>query len=78
MSRERKIKLRIPEFLKGIYPQGLSMGEVAKRLGIYCIFLARSTASSWPNVLATEGKMGIPRKIGSAIFYRFKRGVTSV
>ena len=54
------------------------MGEVAKRLGIYCIFLARSTASSWPNVLATEGKIGISRKIGSAISYRFKRGVTSV
>ena len=69
MPQKREIKLKILELLRGIYPQDLSIGEVAKQLGI-----ARSTASSWLKVLAAEGKIEISRKVGNAIFYRFKKG----
>jgi len=51
------------------FPKDFSIGEVAKQLGI-----ARSTASSWLRVLVAEKKIEVSRKVGNAIFYRFKKG----
>ena len=70
MPKKREIKLEILKLLERTYPQDLSIGEVAKRLGI-----ARSTASSWLRVLAAEKKIEISRKVGNAVFYRSKKGV---
>jgi DNA-binding transcriptional ArsR family regulator len=64
---KKSIKQKILELLEKEFPRDFSIGEVAKQVGI-----ARPTASTWLKVLLAEGKIEISRKVGNAIFYRFK------
>lgn len=68
MPKRREIRLEILQLLKEAYPQDLSIGEVSKRIRV-----ARSTASSWLRILKAERKIEVSRRVGNAIFYRFKR-----
>ena len=68
MLGKRKIKLEVLEPSKRVYLQDLSIGEVAKRVRI-----AGSTASLWFRVLKADGKIEVSRRVGNAIFYRFKK-----
>jgi DNA-binding transcriptional ArsR family regulator len=66
MSEEMKEK--IVEELRHIHPCDLSLGEIAKKIGISDI-----TASKYISVLQAEGKIEISRRIGNAILYRIKK-----
>jgi DNA-binding transcriptional ArsR family regulator len=67
MSHRQSIKQKILELLKEEFPNDFSIGEIARQVGV-----ARSTASTWLKVLSAEGKIEVSRKVGNAIFYRFK------
>lgn len=65
MNKETKEK--ILKELKNVYPCDLSLGEIAKKIGVSDI-----TASKYVSVLQAEGKIEISRKIGNAVLYRIK------
>jgi len=67
VSHRDSIKQKILELLKEEFPHDFSIGEIAKQVGV-----ARSTASTWLKVLSAEGKIEVSRKVGNAIFYRFR------
>jgi predicted ArsR family transcriptional regulator len=64
---KQSIKQKILELLKEEFPGDFSIGEIAKQVGV-----ARSTASTWLKVLSAEDKIEVSRKVGNAIFYKFK------
>lgn len=66
MDKDKKDKI-IGE-LKGIHPCDLSIGEISKR-----VKLSKPTASTYLKVLEAEGDIEVSRKVGNAIFYRWKK-----
>jgi predicted ArsR family transcriptional regulator len=67
VTYKQSIKQKILELLEKEFPRDFSIGENAKQVGV-----ARSTASTWLKVLSAEGKIEVSRKVGNAIFYKFK------
>jgi len=61
-------KVKIMNELKRIHPCDLSAGEVAKR-----VKASDPTASTYLRILAAEGKVEVSRKVGNAVFYKFKK-----
>ena len=61
-------KNKILKELERTYPGDLSIHEVAKTTK-----LSRPTASTWLKVLEAEGKIEVSRKVGNAVFYKFKK-----
>lgn len=53
--------------LKKIFPCDLSINEISRR-----IKLSSPTASTYLKVLEAEGNIEVSRKVGNAIFYRWK------
>jgi len=65
MSKEMTEK--ILDELRHVDPCDLSLGEIARKIGISDI-----TASKYISVLQAEGKIEISRRIGNAVLYRVK------
>ena len=61
-------KKKILEELGRIYPLDLSVREVSRQTG-----MSDPTASTYLKVLEAQGDIEISRKVGNAIFYRFKK-----
>ena len=66
MGEEKK--KRVLDELEKNYPIDLSIKEVSHLTG-----LSDPTASTYLKVLEAQGKIECSRKVGNAIFYRFKR-----
>lgn len=66
MDNEKKRK--IVDELKIIHPLDSSIGEISQR-----VKLSRPTASTYLKILEAEGKIEVSRKVGNAIFYRWKK-----
>jgi len=64
----RDVKTRIAAELEKIHPCDLSAGEVAKKLKV-----SDPTASTYLRILVAEGRVEVSRRVGNAVFYRFKK-----
>ena len=69
MAKEpEELKRRILEALEKVYPCDLSIGEVARAVGVSDL-----TASKYLGILEAEGRIEVSRRIGRAVLYRVKR-----
>ena len=65
MGRESKAK--VLDVVRKAYPLDLPIAEVARQAK-----LNRVTASTWLRIVEAEGAIEVSRKVGQAVFYRFK------
>ena len=68
LASKEKVRQRILQKLREVYPCDLCVKEVAEKVGV-----SAPTASTYLKVLVASGEVEISRQFGKLAFYRLKK-----